>query len=77
MMNVISDNVRNLLNALEIKVGLPYVSINKISLTSSNLAERLHVFFGVPKGPPFLYILFYYKKDIVFILLFDYQFYFA
>lgn len=49
--NIISGNICDLLDAVEIEIDLPYTDIHKKELSPEQMAYRVREYFNLPKGP--------------------------
>lgn len=49
--NIISGNICDLLDSVEIETDLPYTDLNKTGLSPEKMAERVREYFNLPKGP--------------------------
>ncbi|MEG0915581.1 MAG: XRE family transcriptional regulator [Myroides sp.] len=49
--NIISGNISDLLDAIEIETNLPYIDLEKQHLTPEQASERVREYFKLPKGP--------------------------
>lgn len=49
--NIISGNICDLLDSVEIDTDLPYTDLNKTGLSPEQMAQRVREYFNLPKGP--------------------------
>lgn len=49
--NIVSANICDLLDAIEVEVDLPFVDLDKTGLTPEQFSERVREHFNLPKGP--------------------------
>lgn len=49
--NIISGNICDLLDAVEIEIDLPYTDLYKTGLSPEQMAQRVREHFNLPKGP--------------------------
>jgi len=49
--NILSGNICDLLDAVEIDINLPYTDLNKTGLSPEQMASRVREYFELPKGP--------------------------
>ncbi|MCY1478438.1 Helix-turn-helix domain protein [compost metagenome] len=49
--NIMSGNICDLLDAVEIETDLPYTDLHKTGLSPEQMAQRVREYFNLPKGP--------------------------
>jgi len=51
IVNIVSSNLRDLLDSIDINVNLPFVNLNNDFISAEDTAKRIREFFNLPKGP--------------------------
>lgn len=49
--NIVSGNICDLLDAVEIDINLPFTDLSKTGLSPEQMADRVREYFNLPKGP--------------------------
>jgi Zn-dependent peptidase ImmA (M78 family)/transcriptional regulator with XRE-family HTH domain len=49
--NILSGNICDLLDAVEIEIDLPFTDLHKTGLSPEQMADRVRDYFNLPKGP--------------------------